>query len=998
MADRSIIVRLGADVTGLVNAMGTAASAVGDLAGNLDAVAEHEQEISDLTTQVGIFGLAASGAAAVAVSKFADFDQAMSGVKATGDDATESIEELRQAALDAGADTVFSATEAANGVEALAKAGISAADILGGGLTGALDLAAAGELDVADAAELTATALAQFGLDGGQAAHVADLLAAGANKAQGEVSDMGQALNQSGLVAAQTGLTIEETTGALAAFANAGLVGSDAGTSLKTMLQRLTPQSKEAQEQFDDLGLSAYDAQGEFIGLEAFAGDLREAMKDLTPEARNAAMQVMFGSDAVRAAAVIYEEGESGIREWIGAVDDQGFAAESAATKLDNLKGDLESLGGSFETLMISAGEGADGPLRAFVQTADAVVDSLNKLPDPIKQSTLLLVGGAGLIGLGIAGFGKLTLAVAEGRAAMVSLGIVSQATSDKMAVGFSRMVPLLGLAGVAVAAGAIGFSQWAKRAAEAKARTEEFLGTLDEFGGVTDATVKSINATLAKTNFGQSFGERLMGEDPVNVIEWSKKLGIATEDLTGYILGQADAADRVRVAVDGYLGQFGLQDSDRNKAEALISILEKQSGALSDAEKEAIRKAEADKAAGLAAEGAAGSLNTLTAAEQAFADVTEEATKALEDWREMIHTADSSFIDLAGGYDGVIEKTKEWAENQAEKTKTTKDTWEDYYNGLDVSMDKYLTALEEQVAAQQNWEVNMLLLAGRVSQGVLDELAALGPEGAPLVADLVNASDAELARLEDVYGQRSSEATTAFADNLRGAGPVLAALMSAAGSDAVTAAAAALASGETTLQDVIAQYDLDVDLGASTSRAQMVIDMFVSEQSKRQITLNVAANAGGAGLGYVQAKATGGAIRGPGTGTSDDVLMWGSNGEHMLTASDVDKLGGQSGAYRLRNAIQTGTLPAFATGGAVGALPRFASGGPVMSVVPPTLYASPAGYGAPAVAATPAVNLEGMALTGTLAMRGDGLVDLIDGRIISASNARSGATRGGKR
>lgn len=936
MADRSIIVRLGANVTGLVNAMGTAASAVGDLAGNLDAVAEHEQEMADLTTQVGIFGLAASGAAAVAVSKFADFDQAMSGVKATGDDATESIEELRQAALDAGADTVFSATEAANGVEALAKAGISAADILGGGLTGALDLAAAGELDVADAAELTATALAQFGLDGGQAAHVADLLAAGANKAQGEVSDMGQALNQSGLVAAQTGLTIEETTGALAAFANAGLVGSDAGTSLKTMLQRLTPQSKEAQEQFDDLGLSAYDAQGEFIGLEAFAGDLREAMKDLTPEARNAAMQVMFGSDAVRAAAVIYEEGESGIREWIGAVDDQGFAAESAATKLDNLKGDLESLGGSFETLMISAGEGADGPLRNFIQMADAVVDKLNEIPDGAKQATLLLVGGAGLVGLGIAGFGKLTLAIAEGRAAMVSLGIISEATSNRMATGFSRMVPVLGLAGVAIAAGAIGFAQWAKNAAEAAALTEEFKSTLDSLGNTTDSTIKGITDDLTSMEFGRSISEKLFGMTSINVTEWANEAGIATADLTGYVVGQADAVDRVNASLQTYWDSFGsdVPTSEENRISKLRDILDSQASSLTKAQKETALAALANEELGVGAESAAGSINTLTAAEQAFADVTEEATKALEDWREMIHTADSSFIDLAGGYDGVIEKTKEWAENQAEKTKSTKDTWEDYYNGLDVSMDEYLIALEEQVAAQQNWEVNMLLLAGRVSQGVLDELAALGPEGAPLVADLVNASDAELARLEDVYGQRSSEATTAFADNLRGAGPVLAALMSAAGSDAVTAAAAALASGETTLQDVIAQYDLDVDLGASTSRAQMVIDMFVSEQSKRQITLNVAANAGGAGLGYVQAKATGGAIRGPGTGTSDDVLMWGSNGEHMLTASDVDKLGGQAGAYRLRDAIQAGTLPAFASGGAVGALPRFAPGGPVAAAV----------------------------------------------------------------
>ena len=85
---------------------------------------------------------------------------------------------------------------------------------------------------------------------------------------------MAAALAQAGLVASQTGLTLEETTGGLAAFASAGLLGSDAGTSLKTALQRLTPQSAEAAGLMDELGLRAYDAQGQFVGLSEYAGML----------------------------------------------------------------------------------------------------------------------------------------------------------------------------------------------------------------------------------------------------------------------------------------------------------------------------------------------------------------------------------------------------------------------------------------------------------------------------------------------------------------------------------------------------------------------------------------------------------------------------------------------------------------------------------------------------------------------------------------------------
>src|SRR5690606_2234078 len=130
-------------------------------------------------------------------------------------------------------------------------------------------------------------------------------------------------------------------------------LGSDAGTSFKTMLQRLSAPSGEAARLMKELGINAYDASGQFVGMEQFAGQLTDALGDMTPAQRNAALATIFGADAVRAAAVVYSEGESGIRNWISAVDDQGYAAETARVKMDNLKGDLEALGGSFETALI---------------------------------------------------------------------------------------------------------------------------------------------------------------------------------------------------------------------------------------------------------------------------------------------------------------------------------------------------------------------------------------------------------------------------------------------------------------------------------------------------------------------------------------------------------------------------------------------------------------------------------------------------------------------
>jgi TP901 family phage tail tape measure protein len=307
--------------------MRTAQAAVGQLTAATDAAAKKREALSSLGSSAGKVGLLAAAGLGAAVLAAANFDKAMSGVQAATRESASGMEALRAAALKAGADTAFSAQEAAGGIEALAKAGVSTEDILGGGLTGALDLAAAGEIGVAEAAEQAATAMTQFGLAGSDVPHIADLLAAGAGKAQGEVTDMGDALNQAGLVANSMGLSIEETTGSLAAFASAGLIGSDAGTSLKSMLQRLANPSGEAATALADLGVNAYDAEGNFVGLESMAGQLRSAMKNLTGEQRDAAMATIFGSDAVRAANILYSEGAKGISQWTEQVDDQGFAA-----------------------------------------------------------------------------------------------------------------------------------------------------------------------------------------------------------------------------------------------------------------------------------------------------------------------------------------------------------------------------------------------------------------------------------------------------------------------------------------------------------------------------------------------------------------------------------------------------------------------------------------------------------------------------------------------
>ena len=438
-------------------------SAWGGVGGFTDSLIAKQREHAHAWQQVSTTAVVSGGVITAGiggmVKAYADFDTAMSNVKADTHETTGNLNLLREAAIRAGADTAYSATEAAQGIDELAKAGVSTKDILSGGLTGALSLAAAGQLDVGEAAETAASAMTQFGLKGTNLSHVADLLSAGAGKAQGSVHDMGAALKQTGLIASQSGLSIEETTGGLAAFASAGLTGSDAGTSFKTMLQRLQAPSKESKAMLDGLGITMYDQQGKFVGLANLAGQLHDKMGGLTDAQRSAAMATIFGSDAVRSANVLYTQGQTGIQGWIDKVNDTGYAAETAAAKQDNLRGDLEKLGGSMETVFLRSGSGANDALRFIVQFVGRVVDKIGQIPGPVLSASAAIagIGGAALVAVG--GGMKLTSFLSEFKGNLENLGVAmtnAEGSSTRMGRAINGVGKGLGALAIAgtIAAG----------------------------------------------------------------------------------------------------------------------------------------------------------------------------------------------------------------------------------------------------------------------------------------------------------------------------------------------------------------------------------------------------------------------------------------------------------------------------------------------------------------------------------------------------------------
>ena len=611
--NKNIVIRLMADTASYEAAMTRAGSTARTVASGMENTGRKSAFIASGMTAAGL-AVAAFGVAAVKMA--ADFDQQMSTVQANTGATSAQMDQLRAAAIEAGASTVYSASDSADAINDLGKAGMSVTDILTGGLTGALNLAASDGMAVGDAAEYMANALSMFHLKGSQASQVADTLAAGAGKAVGNVSDFGEALNNCGAQANSFGMNIQETTGVLALFAQNGTIGAEAGTQLNSMLMKLAAPSTEAANTMKELGISAYDAQGHFVGMAKFAGQLQKAEKGLTDEQRNQANATIFGSYAIKAANYLYEAGESGVNKWTKAVSESGYAAEQAAAKNNNLKGDLENLSGSMESLMISVGEGAQGPLRKMVQGLDTLVDAFAGLPSGVQQTLVVMASLAGVfgavhkaagnlngststmannIGLAIDPIQRVKTALASAQTAFQMFRASSMSASEQMAafgttaskaqlktagfkaVGSSVMSLLGGPWGIALTVAGAALSAFISRQQKAKAASEQLESALESGSDVASEIAGAYQD---------------MSSGGVKLTTWLDKAGISLTDMTSAAMGNEAALKRVNKQIK----EIDKPGIGGTAASAIKKALKEESKAYDDASKKANEKSKAAK------------------------------------------------------------------------------------------------------------------------------------------------------------------------------------------------------------------------------------------------------------------------------------------------------------------------------------------------------------------------------------------------------------------
>lgn len=922
MADRVVKVTLQAVIANYVSGMEKARKATSDAADQATKL----EKLRDASDRVGAgfltFGAAAVAAVGLVVKSAADFDAQMSKVQAaTGASAAE-MDKFRNQALTAGAQFGYTAEQVTEAQIELGKAGVSTNDIMSG-LSGVLGLAASDNLELGTATQIAAVAMTQFGKSGSDITHIADLLAAGAGKALGGVDQLGQALNQSGQVANQFGLSIEDTVGTLSAFAGAGLLGSDAGTSFKTMLQSLANPAKQTKELMEDLGLNFYNANGEFVGITAAAQELQDKLGGLTDQQRQAALAQIFGSDAVRAASVLYEQGADGIQSWIDKVDDSGYAMEQAKLKSDNLNGDLKKLQSAFQSGLIEAGSSADGALRPLVQTLTNVVTAVNGLPEPLKGVGLgatAVVGGVSLLA------GGLLLAVpriVEFRAALATLreGGVTARSSLNSVTKF-----MTGPWGIALSVAAAAAAVFAAQQLQSAQYTQTLRDSLDATtGALTENTSELVsNALAARTTI---FGAEVSGS---SAFDKAKRLGISLETVTQAAQGNTKAyrelkraQDEIRSSNDNEAitkkyGQ-GLSAASGDITE-LVQAVDKQREAVRNSKGQFDQLAEAQgDSAGASEDAAAGLGQVAQSAEDATQAITDTAN-AIKGFNSAQLDVNSSQRDFEAAIDAVSDSVKENGQSldvTTEKGRANAAT----LDSIAQSTLNYAGALYQQTGSQD--DATQALNAGRESL-----VAALGQYGVTGQAaeDYANKILGTPESWTTLFVAETGDAN-AKADEVKRRADEATKKRIAVVQGEVADALAKIDETKRRLESVPPSKRTQVQAEVAQAQANLlaVLRTLNQLQSKTLTVTTVnrkveeSVKAGAAPGAAKAAYAVGGHVTGPGSGTSDSIPAYLSNGEYVVRAKSVQKYG-----THFLDRVNAGH---YATGGLV---QRFATGGQI--------------------------------------------------------------------
>lgn len=321
-----------------------------------------------------------------------NFESSMSKVKALSGATSEEFELLKAAAEEAGATTVFSATDAADALGYMALAGWDANESTSA-LNGVLDLAAAGAMDLASASDLVTDYMSAFGWEANRASEFADRLAYAQANSNTNVTQLGEAYQNCAANMNAAGQTMETTTALIEAMSNQGTKGARAGTALAAMMRDLTANMEDGSIAIGGTNIAVQDASGNYRNLTDILKDVDSATQGMGDAEEAAALSAVFTADSIKGINLVLNEGVDNVADYEAALYDcDGTASDMADTMNDNLAGSIKTLDSVTEHLQLTLYEKFEPAMQFCVDTAadlisriDGFVQSISKIPDAIS-------------------------------------------------------------------------------------------------------------------------------------------------------------------------------------------------------------------------------------------------------------------------------------------------------------------------------------------------------------------------------------------------------------------------------------------------------------------------------------------------------------------------------------------------------------------------------------------------------------------------------------
>jgi TP901 family phage tail tape measure protein len=390
-----------------------------------------------------------------------EFEAAMSKVAAISGATGEDLKAMTEQAKELGATTVFSASQAASGMEFLARAGWNAQEIMAA-MPGMLDLAAAGALDLGEAADITSNIMSAFSIEASKAGKVADILAMATSNANTDVQQLGQAMTYLAPTAATMGQSIEQATAAVMIMSDAGIQGEKAGAAFATSLQRLAKPTKEMENTMRQLGVTFFDSQGKMKPFTQIVAELEQAMAGYTNKQKAAALSTIFGAEAYKNWAVLIETGSEALARNVEMLENaDGAAKKMAQTMTDNTKGAWVAFQSAVEGLAIAL---SDHLLPIFTQIVEKLTEWVRwfgELDPATQKVTMAIAAIAAAIGPALVIFGTLIQSVGSIASAFGAVSLAIAEAGGIMSLLTGPVGIAIGALGLLVAAGVAVYQNW---------------------------------------------------------------------------------------------------------------------------------------------------------------------------------------------------------------------------------------------------------------------------------------------------------------------------------------------------------------------------------------------------------------------------------------------------------------------------------------------------------------------------------------------------------